>query len=242
MGSYVWLNSYTCLDLCAVIKLLTQFNSHPLSAHLAAARYVLQYLQQSRAQGISYSSTGSNLSRSVSYYPCTNPAITGYTNANWGPQDASTPSPIDTVTIDECRSLHGAIITRMGGAISWQVERESKVSRSTCEAEIRAADTGCKLIQALRHVLEDLSLSDTSVHTTVFNDNQGTVDWSKSFANRGLRHVNIRNMAVREYQHSGEINIIHIPGAHNPSDLLTKEHKDTAHFTLLCNVVVPFKP
>ena len=118
----------------------------------------------------------------------------------------------------------------MGGAISWQVERKSKVSRSTCEAEIRAADTGCKLIQALRHVLEDLSLSDTSVSTPVFNDNQGTVDWSKSFANnRGLHHVNIRNMAVRESQQTGEINIIHIAGANNPSDLLTKEHKDTAH-------------
>ena len=130
----------------------------------------------------------------------------------------------------------------MGGAISWQVERESKVSCSTCEAEIRAADTGCKLIQALRHVLEDLSLSDTSVSTPVFNDNQGTVDWSKSFANRGLRHVNIRNMVVRESQQTGKINIIHIPGANNRSDLLTKEHKDTAHFTLQCNVVVPFRP
>ena len=106
---------------------------------------------------------------------------------------------------------------------------------NTCKAEICAADTGCKLIQALHHILEDLSLSDTSVPTTVFNDNQGTVDWSKSFANRG--HVNIQNMvAVRESEHSGEINIIHIPGAHKPSDLLTKEHKDTAHFTLLRNV------
>ena len=207
-GSYVWLNGSTRPDLCVVIKLLTEFNSHPLPAHLATARYVLQYLQQSRTQGISYSSTSSNLSGSISY-PCTNPATTGYTDANWGPQDASTPSPTDTITIaDECRSLHGAIVTCMGGAISWQVERESKISRSTCEAEICAADTGCKLIQALCHVLEDLFLSDTSVSTTVFNDNQGTVDWSKSFANCGLRHVNIRNMAVRESQQEAARSIL----------------------------------
>jgi hypothetical protein len=197
MGGYVWLNTSTRPHLCVVIKLLTQSNAHPLPAHLAADQYVLQYLQQSRTRGISYSSTSSNLSGSISY-PCTNPATTGYTDANWGPQDASTPSPTDTVTIDECRSLYGAIVTRMGGAISWQVERESKVSRSTCEAKICAADTGCKLIQALHHVLKDLSLSDTSVSTPVFNDNQGTVEWSKSFTNRGLRHVNIRNMALSD--------------------------------------------
>ena len=101
-----------------VIKLLTQFNSHPLPAHIAVAWYVLQYLQQSRTRGISYSSTSSNISGSISY-PCTNPAATGYTDANWGPQDASTPSPTDTVTINEWWSLHGAIITSMGGAISW---------------------------------------------------------------------------------------------------------------------------
>jgi hypothetical protein len=37
MGSYVWLNTSTRPDLCVVIKLLTQFNAHPLPAHLAAA-------------------------------------------------------------------------------------------------------------------------------------------------------------------------------------------------------------
>ena len=125
MSSYVWLNGSTRPDLCVVIKLLTQFNSHPLPAHLAAARYVLQYLHQSRTRGISYSSTGSNLSGSISY-PCTNPAATGYTDASWGPQDASTPSSTDTIIIDECRSLHGAIITGMGGAISWQQVKHGK--------------------------------------------------------------------------------------------------------------------
>ena len=178
MGSYVWLNSSTRPDRCIIIKLLTHFNSHPLSSHLAAARYILQYLQQSRTRGISYSSTGSNISGAISYPSWTNTTATGYTNANWGLQDSSTPSLTETVTIDECRSLHGAIITHMGCAISWQVERENEVLRSTCKAEIRAADTGCKLVRALCHILEDLSPSNTSVPTTVFNDDQGTVVWS----------------------------------------------------------------
>ena len=44
-------------------------------------------------------------------------------------------------------------------------------------------------------------------------------------------------MAVRESQINGEINVNHIEGKLNRSDLLTKEHKTGETFIQLCNLV-----
>ena len=51
--------------------------------------------------------------------------------------------------------------------------------------------------------------------------------------------MNIREMAIRESQINGEINVNHIEGKLNPSDLFTKEHKTGETFIQLCNLVVP---
>jgi hypothetical protein len=204
----------------------------------------LRYLKGSATRGIRFSSQGSHGELTGYYdYPiaCTAKAA-AYCDANWGPQDASQPTDsnkLDRMTIDECRSLQGMIIVRMGGAIAWKSYREKKVSRSSCESEIHATDECCKLTQGLRLVMEDLGLTDVLTPTELYNDNRGCVDWTKGWANRKMRHMNIREMAVRESQVNGEINVNHIEGKLNPSDLLTKEHKTGETFIQLCNLVVP---
>jgi hypothetical protein len=45
-------------------------------------------------------------------------------------------------------------------------------------------------------------------------------------------------MAVRESQLEGEVHVNHIEGKLNPSDLLTKEHKNGETFVQLCNLLV----
>jgi hypothetical protein len=52
--------------------------------------------------------------------------------------------------------------------------------------------------------------------------------------------MNIGEMAVHESQpNKREINLNHIKGKLNPSDLLTKEHKTGETFIQLRNLVVP---
>ena len=111
----------------------------------------------------------------------------------------------------------------MRGAVAWKSYRKKKVSRSSCESEIHTTDECCKLSQGLRLVMEDLRLPDVQSPTELYNDSRGCVDWTKGWANRKMRHMNIREMAVRESQINGEININHIEGKLNPSDLLTRE-------------------
>jgi hypothetical protein len=69
----------------------------------------------------------------------------------------------------------------MGGPIIWGCIREpKKVRRSSCEAEIGAMDEGCKSAQQLRNILADLNLPEsTKLPIPLFNDNNGTVEWSE---------------------------------------------------------------
>ena len=244
-GGLTWLYISTRPDLGVAIKLLSSHNHRPGSGHMDSARTVLKYLKGSASRGIRFTSIGydQKLTSYFRYPEADVDTTTSYCDANWGPQDASHPIEglEEMITVEECRSLQGCICVRMGGAVAWRIARELRVSRSTCESEIRATDDCCKLTQGLRLLLTDLRLSDVLAPTKLLNDNRGTVDWSNGWANRLMRHINIRGMAVRDAREHKEITVEHIDGKRNPADLLTKEHKAGETFTYLCEVVVPLR-
>ena len=117
--------------------------------------------------------------------------------------------------------------------------REPRVSRSTCESEIKSADKGTKVTQFLCHLFSDLHMPDVNLPTTLWNDNKGAVEWSHNCANKKMRHLNICNMAVHDAHRCSDIIISHLPGDLNVADLFTKEHKDDTHFIHLRNIIVP---
>jgi hypothetical protein len=151
--------------------------------------------------------------------------VTTFCDANWGPQDASQPSPSNTclVSIDETRSICGHIFFLGGCPILWKTHKEARISRSSCEAEVKATDECVKNIQMFRHILSDLGLIDLSNPTPIYNDNRGSVDWSNPSSSKGMRHVNIRENAIREARLFNEVSILHIPGTAIPADIFTKE-------------------
>ena len=102
-----------------------------------------------------------------------------FTDSNWGPQDASRPTPNETrtVTMQELKSVQGYYLTRMGGPLLWGVQREKRGSRSSCIAELKAIDAGIKAIQYLRHLIRQLGLPDIDYPTPTLNDNRGIIDW-----------------------------------------------------------------
>ena len=90
-----------------------------------------------------------------------------------------------------------------------------------------------KEILSLRNRCEDMDLPDADIPTPIYNDNQGCVDWAKGTSTKGMRHMNIRDCAVRDSVQKSEINMLHIPGILNPSDIFTKEMRDGKHFRTL---------
>ena len=132
--------------------------------------------------------------------------------------------------------MSGHVITRCGGPVLWKAKRQERTSRSSCEAEIYATDECAKDTLSIRHRAEDLGFSDTQQPTTLFNDNQGCVDWCKSTTSKGTKHIALRENAVREsVQHFHELTVHHISGKINSSDIFTKELRDAIHFRKLRN-------
>ena len=68
--------------------------------------------------------------------------------------------------------------------------------------------------------------------TQIFNDNSACVCWSKATTTKGLRHIQMRENAIREAVLSDFVSVSHIEGKVNLADMFTKEDKDTPHFIL----------
>ena len=80
---------------------------------------------------------------------------------------------------DECRSLGGDFTLFMGGPIDWIATREKRMSHNSCEAEIKAMDEGCKILEFLQHLFREMGIPDSKYPAPLLhNDNQGGVCWA----------------------------------------------------------------
>ena len=68
------------------------------------------------------------------------------------------------------------------------------------------------------------------------------VCWSKATTTKGLRHITIRENAIRESVDSRFITVMHVAGKKNIADIFTKEMKDTALFIVLRDLIVSDPP
>ena len=94
-------------------------------------------------------------------------------------------------------------------------------------------DEAVKEIVSLRHRCDDMNLPDVTTPTPLYNDNQGTVDWSTGTSTKGMRHIYLKDCTVRDRIQVKEVDLYHIPGAINPSNIFTKEMPNGAHFRTL---------
>jgi len=241
LGMINWLHMCTRPDLATVFSLLASYMHCPSPGHLDAVKYVGRYILSTYDLGLHFSSRPNSSLESYLHFPLDyGSTIQSFCDSNWGPQDASHPSATNRrpVSIHESRSICGHLLFMGGCPILWKTHKEALISRSSCEAEIKATDECVKNVQMFRHVLEDLHLLDSSSPTPVYNDNRGAVDWSNTSSTKAMRHVNIRDNAVREARLFNEISVLHVPGACNPADLFTKEFKSDSTFRALRNLLL----
>ena len=87
----------------------------------------------------------------------------------------------------------------------------------------------------LRKIYTDLGLLQTffSKPISVRNDNMACVQWCKNRTTRTIRHIQLRDNAVRENIQNKRVHIDHIPGSSNIADIFTKEDRDKSQFVTL---------
>ncbi len=241
----------TWLSYYVFSTLLSHAQTKP--CHIEAVKYLGKYIHSTSGLGLHFTSKANSTVEAYVHFPlspCSDtsmpstsiPSIHTFSDANWGPQDASKLSPtnIRPVSLDETKSICGHVFFANGCPILWKTHREQRTSRSSCEAEIKAIDECVKNAQMFRHLLQDLQLLDPMLPIPVYNDNHGSVDWSNSFSTKGMRHVNIWENAVREARLLNEVSISHIAGSTNPADLFTKEFKSDVTFRSLRDLLLSY--
>ena len=132
----------------------------------------------------------------------------------------------------------------LNGPIHWSCRRQTITARSSAEAEIYATDECTKQLIHLSYLLEGYRLIDETMPspTPVYNDNAACVNWSKSTTTKGLRHIQIRENAVREAVASNFISVQHIAGKVNLADIFTKEDRDVEHFIEIRDLMLADSP
>jgi len=74
--------------------------------------------------------------------------------------------------------------------------------------------------------------------TTIFNDNNSCINWSKHCTTNRLRHIKMKENHIRENVERNFVTIEHIGGKVNLADIFTEEMKDTAHFVELHDLMM----
>jgi hypothetical protein len=76
-------------------------------------------------------------------------------------------------------------------------------------------------------------INDTDVATPLYNDNEACVKWCHNLTTKGNHHIEHRENVTREWVEDGSISVSHVNGKCNPSDIFTKEMRDSANFRRL---------
>eukprot|EP00957_Ditylum_brightwellii_P129234 9857660-Ditylum_brightwellii.AAC.1 len=91
------------------------------------------------------------------------------------------------------------------GPIHWASKHQKITARSSAEAEIYATDECVKELIRLHIIWMDLNVLPIYMPKqkpiTVLNDNMACMYWSKAMTTKGLRHITIRENAIREAMH-----------------------------------------
>lgn len=186
VGSLNWLSHTTRPDISTVVSLLAQHQSNPSISHMEAAHYVVQYLSHTKTLGISFSSCRRVQLESFLHFPVPS-QVMAMSDANWGPQDASTTHHSIELPLFASRSM-SAFYVDMLGPLHWMSKRQTVTACSSAEAEIYATNECVKFLLELSQILEFLGFRDLFMPgiTTIFNDNNACVNWSKRSTTKGL--------------------------------------------------------
>ena len=124
--------------------------------------------------------------------------------------------------VDSAKSTTGFVLLMGGGAVSWSSKLQSRVARSTTEAEFIAGESCTRDMAFFRYILEDLGYNMV-IPQALGMDNQSAIRVAKNPEHQGrMKHLNPIYYGFREQVEAGEILPHFIPTADMPADILTK--------------------
>ena len=189
VGSLMYAQVYTRLDLSFVVGILSRFQSNPRYEHWVAGKKVLRYLQRTKSHMLVY--------RQVEDLK-----LVGFSDSDFA---GNYP--------DSKKSTCGYVFMLAGGAIAWKTMKQTLVSTSTMQAEFIAVyETVCEGLWIRNFLMQTKVLSHIVAGTLViYCDNEAAVFFSKnSKRSNNSKHIDLKYYSVRERVKHGEIAVLSI--------------------------------
>jgi KUP system potassium uptake protein len=136
------------------------------------------------------------------------------------------------------RSITGMVAYIHGvGPIYSRSSLQTTISRSTAEAEYKAASTAAQFCSSFRQLLEEIGFPQTSP-TTIHGDNQACLAIAGSkISGSNTRHIKLQYHYIRELILNKEVEMIYCPTEKMIADIMTKALAP-AQFTYLKDILL----
>jgi hypothetical protein len=198
IGKCMYLSTCTHPDISFAIWELAKYMSNYGTKHYKAAKHLLHYLQGTCSRGIIYGNT-----------PNPYPIFTSFADSDWAMSEGR-------------KSISRFVIECGNGPLTWSSKQQAIIALSSCKAEYLACSHCALQIIWLCSLFHKLSFPQKQP-TTLYCDNQGTVSCTHDPQSHSqMKHIDIRAHFIRNTVNCRLIDVHHIPGTQNPTDLLTK--------------------
>jgi hypothetical protein len=184
-------------DIAYTVQQVCLHMHDPRASHLALLKRVLRYVRGTTSLDLHLRASSST-------------TITAYTDADW----AGCP--------DTCCSTSGYCVFLVASLVSWSSKRQPTVSRSSVEAEYRAAANAAAECAWLHQLLGELQCRVDKA-SVAFCDNVSAVYMSSNpVHHRRTKHIEIDVHFVRERVAVGELLVLHVPSGQQFTDIMAK--------------------
>jgi hypothetical protein len=209
IGTFIWLQVTTRVDIIQTVLVLSQFVSNPAHQHYQAALWLVKYLIGTIDLGITYHLNG-------------DPKLDGFVDA-------------DHASHESRRSIYTYLFMLAGGPLFWKNGFETRFSLSTGESEVRAVFA---LREAIKHVLymkkvfrsfmldniaDSPTVAMSILPTAVFEDNLAAIRYSLNPSSQStMKYLEVDILWIHDAIERGEFKLVKIDTKQQLADIGTK--------------------
>ncbi|CAL1397253.1 unnamed protein product [Linum trigynum] len=196
VGKLIYLTT-TRPDISFATQQVSQFMSNPTISHYKAVTRILRYLKHAPSTGLLFSSSSSL-------------QLQAFSDSDWA------------ACVDSRRSITGYCVYLGSSLVSWKSQKQTIVSRSSCEAEYRAlAYTSCE-VQWLLYLLHDFRIPHPQP-VSLYCDNQSAIYIAQNPTfHECTKHIELDCHFIRDKIQAKTIKLLHISTVHQLANLFTK--------------------
>ncbi|KAL1293456.1 hypothetical protein AAHE18_19G074500 [Arachis hypogaea] len=184
-------------DITFAVNCVSQFVHGPTLLHWKSVKRILRYLQGTLDHGIVFTKAADL-------------QIFSFVDADWGGN------------LEDRKSISGFCLYLGNNPISWKSNKQTKVSRSSTEAEYRAMCAAQTKIMSIQQLLQELRIPQTMV-PTIYCDNQSACLLAANpILHSRCKHLELDLHFLRDLVNQKSLYIVHIPSSDQIADCLTK--------------------